>query len=376
MANYFFKRLFDGEQWRKNVRLTVSRGRVANLVEGVELEPGDVSVSKAIKGFVDIQVNGGGGTLLNHDPSVTGIRTMVAAHAAFGTTEMLPTLITDDIEVIEAAAHAIAEAVANDEPGVLGVHFEGPHLSQPKKGTHAGEKIRGIADREWTVYERDDLGIKLVTVAPETVTPAEIERLVAAGVIVFIGHTNATYEETVQALNAGAVGFTHLYNAMSPFTSREAGAVGAALLDSHSWCGVINDGHHVSKQALEMALRLKPKGKVLLVTDAMSLVGTEETEFAFFGRTVYRDGDRLTSSTGELAGSHLTMLDAVRRTQRVLGLSFEESVRMASVYPMQCLSQTASVKLCAGSLASWIELDDDTIVRTVSRGETLYNNNN
>ena len=299
---------------------------------------------------------------------------MMAAHAAFGTVAMLPTLITDDVEVIASAADAIAQAVEAKEPGILGVHFEGPHLSVPKKGTHEESKIRPISEAEWAVYERTDLGIKMVTLAPECVEITDIERLVRAGVIVCLGHTNATFEETNAALAAGAKGFTHLFNAMSPFTSREPGVVGSALLADDAWCGIIVDRHHVSSGALKVALRSKPKGKLVLVTDSMSLIGTDDSEFEFFGRKVIRSGDRLNSTTGELAGSHLDMLAAVNNAATDLGLTFEEAVAMASEYPAQFVGASSLGSLRIGSAASWVQLNQDNtqVLATVIDGQTIY----
>jgi N-acetylglucosamine-6-phosphate deacetylase len=223
-------------------------------------------------------------------------------------------------------------------PGVLGIHFEGPHLSLPKKGTHSEQYIRPISEAEFAVYARQDLGIKMITLAPENVSVEDIKRLVGYGVKVCLGHTNADFETTQAALQAGADGFTHLFNAMSAFTSREPGVVGAALWDNNSWCGLIVDGHHVHPNAAKLAIRTKAQGKMLLVTDAMPPVGTDLTEFDFFdGRKVIRTGDRLNSSTGELAGSVLDMASAVRNTVNTLDVSLAESLRMASLYPAQYL---------------------------------------
>jgi len=374
MNTFFFEQVFTGTQWQSNVLVKVSEGLVSEWIPDSEPMEGAHYFSKVALGTIDLQVNGGGGVLLNQSPSPAALSQMMSAHAQFGTTAMLPTLITDDVSVIEATADAIAKSIARQLPGVLGIHFEGPHLSVAKKGTHAGEKIRPISEREWAVYERDDLGVKLITLAPESVSVSDIKRMVRAEVKVFIGHSNASYDQTRAALDAGAVGFTHLYNAMSPFTSREAGVVGAALLDEHSWCGVINDGHHVSNEALKIALRMKPRGKVVLVTDAMSLIGTDDHQFKFFDRTVYRDGDRLTSTTGELAGSHLDFITAIRRTNELLGVGFDEAWRMASVYPAQCLGLSQRTELGLGACASWVHLSEDNsrVLTTVIDGQIVY----
>ncbi|RMA82281.1 N-acetylglucosamine-6-phosphate deacetylase [Umboniibacter marinipuniceus] len=369
---FHFKSLFNGKEWLSHVTVDVVDGTISAINEGASAE--ECLSGKVIPGFIDTQVNGGGGALFNFAPTLDGLKTMMAAHAQFGTVAMLPTLITDDVDVIAAAANTIASAIAANEPGILGVHFEGPHLSVPKKGTHEESKIRPISEAEWAVYERGDLGIKMVTLAPECVEIEDIKRLVRAGVIVCLGHTNATFEETNAALAAGATGFTHLYNAMSAFTSRAEGVVGAALLADDAWCGIIVDRHHVSAGALRVALRSKPKGKLVLVTDAMSLIGTDESEFEFFGRKVIRQGDRLNSTTGELAGSHLDMLTAVNNTVVDLGVSFEEAVAMASEYPAAFINASSLGNLQVGSAASWVQLSEDNtkVLTTVIDGQIIY----
>ena len=369
---FHFKSLFTGSEWLQNVTVEVVDGIISAIDKGSDAN--EYLRGKVVPGFVDTQVNGGGGALFNFAPTREGLKTMMAAHAQFGTVAMLPTLITDDVDVIAAAADAIASAVADQEPGILGVHFEGPHLSVPKKGTHEESKIRPISEAEWAVYERTDLGIKMVTLAPECVELDDIRRLVDAGVIVSLGHTNASFEQTNAALAAGAIGFTHLYNAMSAFTSRSEGVVGAALLADNAWCGIIVDRHHVSAGALKVALRSKPKGKLVLVTDAMSLIGTNDSEFEFFGRKVIRQGDRLNSTTGELAGSHLDMLSAVNNTVEDLGVSFEEAIAMAAEYPAEFINATSLGHLSVGSAASWVQLDEDNtkVLTTVIDGQLIY----
>jgi len=363
MQTFNYDRLFNGETWLHNGHIVISDGQITHLAKG-KLATADAHLEgEVIPGLIDVQVNGGGGVLLNHSPSVAGLQKMYQAHAQFGTSAMLPTLITDDIEVIEQTAQAISQA--RELAGILGVHFEGPHLSVPKKGAHSGEKIRPISSREWAVYERTDLGIKHLTVAAECVSVDDIKRLVANDVIVSIGHSNATYEQTMAAVAAGASGFTHLFNAMSPFTSREPGVVGAALLADEAWCGVICDGHHVAWPSLELAIKTKPRGKVMLVTDAMSLIGTDAMEFEFFNRKVLRDGDRLTSTTGELAGSHLDMISAVKNTAEHLDVSREEAIRMASLYPAQFLQRSDLGSINVGSKANFTILSDEFLVDSV-----------
>lgn len=353
-------RLFDGQNWQQNVTLAFEAG----VIRSVQPATGPVLSGSLVPGFIDVQVNGGGGALFNSDTSLEALRTMVKAHAQFGSTALLPTVITDSVVIMQQAADVIAQAIAAKEPGIVGVHFEGPHLSVPKRGVHPEHFIRPLSDAELAIYQRTDLGIKLVTVAPENISPDQIKALVQAGVVVCLGHSNADAETVQAALAAGATGFTHLYNAMSPLTSREPGVVGAALADSQSWCGVILDGFHVHPLAVKVALAAKPKGKLMIVTDAMSPVGTNQTEFDFFDGKVIRQGNKLTNLNGNLAGSVLDMASAVSYAVKELGLELSEAVRMASLYPAEFLGISAQRgQITVGAKADLVLLNDEGLVQ-------------
>lgn len=354
-------KLFDGEHWLHNVQVSFEQGKISQIVAA---DAASVLPMTLAPGFIDIQVNGGGGALFNTAPTLETLRTMVKAHAGFGSTALLPTVITDSVAVMQQAADVIAAVIAAKEPGVLGVHFEGPHLSVPKKGVHPQQHIRPLSEAELAIYRRTDLGVKLVTVAPENISAAQIRQLVELGVLVFLGHSNADAATVNAALAAGACGFTHLYNAMSPLTSREPGMVGAALASSDAWCGIILDGHHVHPLAAKLALSAKPRGKLLLVTDAMSPVGTTDTEFAFFDGKVFRDGNKLTIETGQLAGSVLDMAGAVQYAVAELGLSQGEALRMASLYPAQCIGTELHMgRIAPGYNADLVLLNEQGLVQ-------------
>ncbi|MDP5458175.1 N-acetylglucosamine-6-phosphate deacetylase [Alishewanella sp. SMS8] len=325
--------LFDGANWHHNVEVLLAQGRISQI----QAASGQVLAGMLVPGFIDLQVNGGGGALFNTAPTRETLHTMVQAHAQFGTTAMLPTVITDSLNVMQQAATTIADALSQQQAGILGVHFEGPHLSVPKKGVHPQQHIRALTAAELALYQRSDLGCRLLTVAPENVSPEQIQALKASGSHVWLGHSNADAATVQQALQAGANGFTHLYNAMSAFTSRQPGMVGVALTDADSWCGIILDGLHIDAIAAKLALLAKPTGKVVLVTDAMSPVGTTESEFAFFDGIVRREGNKLTNEAGALAGSVLDMSSAVRYAVTTLGVALDEALRMASLYPAQAL---------------------------------------
>lgn len=303
------------------------------LLHGNGLPVHDLHGDWLVPGFIDVQVNGGGGVLFNNTPTVDGIDAIGRAHRRFGTTAFLPTLISDDVAVMQRAIAATHDAIARGVDGVVGIHLEGPYLASARKGTHDAGKFRVPDAAELALATSLDNGVTLLTLAPEQVPPDAIRNLVARGAIVAAGHTAASYEQTRAGLDAGIRGFTHLYNAMTPLQGREPGVVGAALEDADSWVGVIVDGVHVHPASLRVALAAKPCGKVLLVTDAMPMVGAARDDFELYGETITAIDGVVRNAAGSLAGSALDMASAVRNSVRLLGVPLEEAVRMASLYP-------------------------------------------
>ena len=334
----------------------------------------DLGGRTLLPGFIDCQVNGGGGVLFNDVPTVDTIRRIGQAHAKFGTTGFLPTLISDDAAVMAKAIDAVNDAVAQGVPGVLGIHLEGPFIAPERKGVHDPAKFR-IADADdVAMVARRHGGVTLLTLAPERASAAVLQQLVAHGVIVAAGHTAADYDTTRQALATGVRGFTHLFNAMTPFTSREPGVVGAALEDAASWCGLIVDGHHVHPSSLRVAIAAKAPQKMMLVTDAMPPVGSDDPNFVLKGETItVRDGVCQTAD-GTLAGSALDMATAVRNTVEMVGVAYDEAARMASTYPAAFLGLEATHgHIAAGYRADFVVMDDDqTVAETWIGGERVY----
>ena len=290
-----------------------------------------------LPGFIDLQVNGGGGVLFNGEPNVDGIAAIAGAHRRFGTTGLLPTLISDDLDVVARAIAAVDEAIERRVPGVLGIHIEGPFLNQAKKGIHDPSKFRLLDAEAIDLLSSLKRGRTLVTLAPELAPPGSVRALTERGIVVAAGHTSASFEQVRAALDEGLAGFTHLYNAMTQLGSREPGAVGAALDDEASWCGLIVDGHHVHPAALRVALRAKGPEKLALVTDAMPTVGSDVKEFSLGGRLIVAEKGRCTDASGTLAGSDLDMASAVRNAETMMGVDFATAARMASHSPARAL---------------------------------------
>ncbi|WP_329742160.1 N-acetylglucosamine-6-phosphate deacetylase [Dyella sp. A6] len=317
-----------------------------------------------LPGFIDVQVNGGGGLLFNDAPTVETLRGIAAAHARFGSTGLLPTLITDTAEKMHAALDAVDAAIEQGVPGVLGIHVEGPFLAPARKGIHDASLFRHPDAGDIAMLATRHRGKVMLTLAPEQVTTDTIRTLSEAGVIVVAGHTAADYATTRAALDAGVCGFTHLYNAMTPLASREPGVVGAALDDPHSWCGLIVDGHHVHPAALRVALVAKPPGKCVLVTDAMPPVGSDTPEYVLNGQTIVARDGICQSDAGVLAGSALDMATGVRNLVEMVGLSLAEASRMASTYPAAWIGlERSHGRLAAGYRADFAVLDDAWQVR-------------
>lgn len=343
-------------------------GRILDIVAGAdvpaEAAPTDLAGGVLAPGFIDIQVNGGGGVLFNDAPSPETIARIAAAHRRFGTTGLLPTLMTASRDKMKRAIAAVRAAIEGGVPGVLGIHLEGPHLNPSKAGAHEKAHIRPPGRGDADLLASLGVGRTVVTLAPECVAGAFVRALVARGIRVCAGHTEATQEALLAALADGVTGFTHLFNAMGQLGSREPGAVGAALSDPDAWCGIIVDGHHVHYASVGIAWRAKPRGKLMLVSDAMPPVGAGTRGFALGGRRIEVKEGRCVAADGRLAGSALEMASAVRNCTRHVGIPLDEAMRMASTYPADFLGLSHELgRIAPGCRASLVLLDADLAVR-------------
>lgn len=374
-------RIFTGEIFLDNHAVIIADEKIAALVPVAEL---DESIPQILldggviaPGFIDLQVNGGGGAFFTNDTSVSAIQTMLDGHRPTGTTSLLPTLISDTLAVHQAGVKAVADAVAAGIKGVLGVHVEGPFFDMARRGAHNERYIRKMeqVDIDWlvaSVKAQHEFKVML-TLAPEHADVGQIKQLTSAGVVVCAGHTDGHYDDVVAALNEGLSGFTHLYNAMRPTTGREPGVVGAALEDKNSWCGIIIDTYHVHAASARIAYAAKPKGKMYLVTDAMSTVGSPEKSFQIYGETIYEKDGCLVNAEGKLAGSAIGMIDAVRLNTEWVGVALAESLRMASLYPAQFMQVDDYLgRVQAGFRADLVHFTDDyRVTHTWIAGDCL-----
>jgi N-acetylglucosamine-6-phosphate deacetylase len=356
--------IFDGRTTHKNAAVVIEGSQIVALVPRSELMT-DLGIQSLpagfwlAPGFIDLQVNGGGDILFNNSPTPDAIITMVAAHRRFGTTALLPTLITDTFERMKAAK-AAAESLVGKDPSVLGIHLEGPYLSPEKVGAHDPNLIRipGPSDLEMLCANRK--GTLLVTLAPERVPRGFIACLAKTGVRVSLGHSMATYAETCAATAEGLSGFTHLFNAMRPLTSREPGPVARALEAADVWFGMIVDGFHVDPVVLRIALR--GFGRPMLVTDAMPPVGGSQPSFQLYGHEIRLLDGRCLRTDGTLAGAALDMATAVRNCVRLLGVALEDALRFASRNPAEFIGLGDMLgKLCPGHRADMVAIDPESI---------------
>lgn len=345
-------------------RLEIEAGRLLAVtpadraVDGDELI--DLDGGWLLPGFIDTQVNGGGGVLFNDEPTVAGIAAIGAAHARYGTTAFLPTLISDRPAVIATALDAVDAAIAAGVPGVLGIHIEGPFINPARKGIHLEERLIRLDPAVMDLLTQPRRGVVMVTLAPELADPADLMRLTQAGVVLSAGHTDATYEQANAGFAHGVRGVTHLFNAMSPLLHRAPGMVGAALTGEHVFCGIIADGVHVAGPALKLALMAKGVERLMLVTDAMPGVGNGGKPFLLDGREIFVKDGICTDAAGTLAGSGLDMAGALRGMVAMTGCDVASASRMASATPAAFLRLEDEVgMLKIGQRADFVILDVD-----------------
>ena len=365
--------IFDGARLHAGAALVVEDGEVAGIVPPDEAPAGPrVRLNGGVlaPGFVDLQVNGGGGVMLNDRPDLAGIRTICEAHGRLGTTGLMPTLITDTPAVTRAAVEGGLAAAEAGVPGFLGLHLEGPHLDPRRKGAHDPALIRPMQaeDLELLCDAARRLPALIVTVAPESVTPAQVAALAASGAVVSLGHSDTGEAGAGAMFAAGAGMVTHLFNAMSQLGNREPGLVGAALAADAVCAGLIADGIHVAPTTMWMALAAKPADGIFLVTDAMAVAGTELTEFTLNGRRILRRDGRLTLADGTLAGADIDFAGAIRVLVAQVGVTLPRALRMATAVPAACLGLADRLgRLAPGLPADLVHLDKGPTVAGVWR---------
>ena len=365
-------RLFDGERLHDDCALIVVGASIHALTR-FEDRPGggeqvDLGGGILSPGFIDWQINGGGGVLFNAEPTVEGIAAIGSAHRLAGVTAFLPTVVTDAPQVLDAALAAAREAQRR-VPGALGIHVEGPFIDLKRKGAHPPEFIRPMREEDADALIAAQAGVMVVTLAPASVPLERIARLAKAGIVVSLGHSDASAEEALSVFDAGASAVTHLYNAMSQLNSRAPGVVGAALADKRVICGLIADGEHAHASAYRAALAARGPHGVALVSDAMPAAAGGPDVFELHGRRITRVGDKLVTDDGTLAGAAITMRDAVAYVVHKLGIPLADALTMATLTPARLLRVDGRIgRLKPGHRADLVHLTDDLQVAEVWPG--------
>ena len=355
-------RILANGNWCVDHSIIVDAGRINDIVPNADL-PANINIQHVdsgmlLPGFIDTQVNGGGGILFNDAPTVEGITTIAKAHRRFGTTAMLPTLISDDLNEIAAAIHAVDRAIDEGVPGIIGIHIEGPFLNEGKRGIHNADKFRELDDVAIALLSSLKCGKTLITIAPELAPSGAIRALVDTGIVVAVGHSLASYDDMQHAIANGVTGITHLFNAMTPLDSRAPGIVGAAF-DSDLICGIIIDGHHVHPASLRSAYQAKGADGLMIVTDAMPTVGSNTPHFRIGDTQIQLNDGKLTSADGTLAGSHLNMAVAVKNCCEMMHVDLPHASQMASGTPTKFMGLADNYgQIAIGYRADFVHIND------------------
>lgn len=372
--------IFTGDEWLDDHAVIVAGKTILDVVPCEQLQKrypeafqNEYRLEKGIiaPGLIDLQINGAGGVFFTDDASVSALQTMSRQLATLGTTGFMPTVISAPAEAHRQAQNAVDEGLQLGIPGLLGIHIEGPFFSEEKRGCHPMNAIRMMNESDRVRLCSPTLGARIITLAPERVAEEDIRALVRAGNLVCIGHTNASYEDVQVALAAGAVGFTHLYNAMSNMVGRSPNVVGAALECDAAWCGIICDTHHVHAASIRLAQKIKPKGKLILVSDAMSTLGAKEKSFRLNDEIIFERDGRLVNAEGKLAGSAISLLDGVRLAHQWAGIALDEALRMGSLYPARALGiDHAYGRIAKDYVADIVCLDTDlSLTGVIQQGQ-------
>lgn len=357
------ERLFDGAKLRENMALRLVDGRIdAVALRSAEMADCRPIAGTLTPGFVDLQVNGGGGILFNQTPTQEGLRQIVDAHRKLGTVAILPTVISDTPEVLAAAVDAVI--AAKKLRGIVGLHIEGPHIAATRRGTHAAKFMRPFDPQTLAHVRRlRDEGVRvMITLAPEAASDADITALTNLGAVVSLGHTDASADITRAAFGAGARCVTHISNAMPPMFNREVGVMGAAI-NSDAYAGIICDGIHVADEMVGLIVRARAvSDRMFLVSDAMPTVGGSD-HFDLYGSEIRLDNGRLVNAEGSLAGAHITQAEGVARLVQHVGIGLEQALQMAITAPATLMGVDELTIVEGRPIGDFLVLDDALEIR-------------
>jgi len=332
--------IFCGERFYDDHALLVEGKSIVDIVDKnntpdnfnkIELDQGILA-----PGFIDLQVNGGGGVLFNNSPNKESLNTIIKAHQFFGTTSIMPTVISDSLEVLEQCIKTVTEEIKNNS-SLLGIHIEGPFFNTKYRGVHQKQYISAINSDYLNLFESLKGFPVMLTLAPECISSQQLKHLTSLGIKTLAGHSDATYDELDDAIKNGLDGFTHLFNAMGQISAREPGVVGSALHFENTFASIIVDLHHVHPSLIQLAYQLKPKGKLFFISDSMATINHGKPSFELYDEVVNESDGRLVNSEGKLAGSSITQIDAVKNVYQKCNIPLNQALAMASRYPAEYL---------------------------------------
>ena len=332
--------IFCGERFYDNHALLVEGKSIVDIVDKnntpdnfnkIELDQGILA-----PGFIDLQVNGGGGVLFNNSPNKESLNTIIKAHQFFGTTSIMPTVISDSLEVLEQCIKTVTEEIKNNS-SLLGIHIEGPFFNTKYRGVHQKQYISAINSDYLNLFESLKGFPVMLTLAPECISSQQLKHLTSLGIKTLAGHSDASYDELDDAIKNGLDGFTHLFNAMGQISAREPGVVGSALHFENTFASIIVDLHHVHPSLIQLAYQLKPKGKLFFISDSMATINHGKPSFELYDEVVNESDGRLVNSEGKLAGSSITQIDAVKNVYQKCNIPLNQALAMASRYPAEYL---------------------------------------
>ena len=348
--------LFSGKEFFDNRALLIDGENIIDIINEHDI-PKNFEIQKLnggilSPGFIDLQVNGGGGKLFNNSPDKESLNTIIEAHQHFGTTSIMPTVISDSLNVLKRCTTTISEEIENNK-SLLGVHIEGPFFNVKYRGVHQKQYINTINSDYLNLFENLKDFPVMLTLAPECISTKQLKHLKSLGFKILAGHTDASYDQLEEAIKYGLDGFTHLFNAMGQISAREPGVVGSALTFDNAAVSIIVDLHHVHPSLIQMAYKQKPQGKLFFVSDSMATIHHGEPSFELYDEIVSESKGRIINSEGKLAGSSITQIDAIKNAYQSCNIPLNEALAMASRYPAEYLG----VANYLGSLKSGYRAD-------------------
>jgi len=361
--------IFTGAEEITGKALIIENGRISALTDPAAIPAAakemDCTGLLIAPGLIDLQIYGGGGYLFSNKPSAEALTAITNSLVKTGTTGFLLTLATNSMEIFREAIRMVKE---NPHPALLGLHLEGPYINPVKRGAHILEYIKRPEKKEVEALLKEAGGVvKMMTLAPETVTPEIIRLLKENGVVISAGHSNATFAEGVQGFKNGITTATHLFNAMSPLHHRDTGLPGAVFETDKIYASIIADGIHVDFHTLSISKKIM-KERLFLITDAVE----ENREGAYIH---IRKKDRFTLPDGTLSGSTLTLLQAVKNCAEHAGIPLSEALRMASTYPAQVIQARDRGRIAPGYKANLTIFNKDLKIKyTCVEGSLIESN--